>query len=107
MKLRILEKGITLRLKDEEIVLLQDNNKLEQTTSLPNSEINIVVEVKNIDNVQLNHSTNLFDFSFPETNLDDWNDKHRIGFTNETEGIIITIERDLPSRRKSREVTGS
>jgi len=103
MKLRIQVADITLRVPPERIQLLVEKGKLTQSTPLPgNQQLNILLEVKEVESISVQYANSLFTFSFPKKLLNEWSEPDKIGYTRNYEEFLLTIEKDLPSRRARR-----
>ena len=82
--------------------MLSEKKILKQSTSLPNSPMNIQLEAKQSGDIDFQFLDNAFLFSIPYEYVMHFGDKHRIGFSKEIGDIEIIIEKDLPSKKGSK-----
>ncbi len=101
MKLRIQEKKITLRLEQNEVLQFIEKSRLVQSVKLPGGTLELILEAKDVKEIDLNYAHNTYSFTFPEDQLEAWNGPNKIGYHRSLDEIDLTIEKDLPRRNQS------
>ncbi len=100
MKLRIQESNITLRLLADEIEELATAKTLNQATQLPGGKVEIRVAVKEILDMEFSFENQVYSFSIPANQVENWSTTNKIGFKHNYDDLLVVVEKDLSKRKK-------
>jgi len=100
MKLRIQPDSLTLRLSPEELQTFSENGLLSQTTRLSIGEVRVRLQAESCEQIEASFEEGAFTFSLPERHLTKWLNSSKIGYSSELDETTITIEKDLPRKKK-------
>jgi len=100
MKIRLLENNLNVRLEPEDLTLLESNGIIQTHLEFPNRTLFAYLEVLEMPDIQVDFTEEGIQIYLPEEELADLINTRRVGFTSEHGKITVTIEKNLPKRRK-------